>query len=158
MGGGPSKPAPPPTVVEQDPPAGSGQSSIIYPDRPETPRLDGLTRAIANECNECKLEVKSGISSSSVKLSREFGEVTDVQCKRYRDDKKRVTDKKMSFQDFLGNVKAGKYLRNLDNGYCEQITISDEDSKKYKTINDFDENKLQSVQIGRRQVSGIPVR
>jgi hypothetical protein len=155
MGGGPSKPAPPPTVVEQDPPAGSGQSSIIYPDRPETPRLDGLTRAIANECNECKLEVKSGISSSSVKLSREFGEVTDVQCKRYKDDKKRVEDKKMSFQDFLGNLKAGKYLRNLDNGYCEQITISDEDSSKLKRINELDENKLQSVRIQKVSSGGF---
>jgi len=155
MGGGGSRPAPPPTVVEQDPPAGSGESSIVYADRPETPRLDGLTRTIANECNGCKLEVKSGISSSSVKLSREFGEVTDVQCKRYRDDKKRVTDKKMSFQDFLGNVKAGKYLRNLDNGYCEQVTMTEEDAKKFKTIGEFDENKLQSVRIQKVSSGGF---
>jgi hypothetical protein len=155
MGGGPSKPAPPPTVVEEQPPAGSGQSSIIYPDRPDTPRLDGLTRAIANECNECKLEVKSGISSSSVKLSREFGEVTDLQCKRYKDDKKRVTDKKMSFQDFLGNVKEGKYLRNLENGYCEQVTMSEEDAKKFKNIGEFDENKLQSVRIQKVSSGGF---
>jgi hypothetical protein len=155
MGGGGSRPAPPPTVVEQDPPAGSGESSIVYADRPETPRLDGLTRTIANECNGCKLEVKSGISSSSVKLSREFGEVTDVQCKRYRDDKKRVTDKKMSFQDFLGNVKAGKYLRNLDNGYCEQVTMTEEDAKKFKNIGEFDENKLQSVRIQKVSSGGF---
>jgi hypothetical protein len=155
MGGGGSRPAPPPTVVEQDPPAGSGESSIVYADRPETPRLDGLTRTIANECNGCKLEVKSGISSSSVKLSREFGEVTDVQCKRYRDDKKRVTDKKMSFQDFLGNVKSGKYLRNLDNGYCEQVTMTEEDAKKFKTIGEFDENKLQSVRIQKVSSGGF---
>ena len=155
MGGGGSRPAPPPIVVEQDPPAGSGESSIIYADRPETPRLDGLTRTIANECNGCKLEVKSGISSSSVKLSREFGEVTDVQCKRYKDDKKRVTDKKMSFQDFLGNVKAGKYLRNLDNGYCEQVTMTEEDAKKFKNIGEFDENKLQSVRIQKVSSGGF---
>ena len=155
MGGGGSRPAPPPTVVEQEPPAGSGQSSIIYPDRPDTPRLDGLTRAIANECKECNLQVKSGISSSSVKLSREFGEVTDLQCKRYKDDKKRVTDKKMSFQDFLGNVKEGKYLRNLDNGYCEQVTMSEEDAKKFKNIGEFDENKLQSVRIQKVSSGGF---
>jgi hypothetical protein len=155
MGGGGSRPAPQPTIVEEDPPAGSGESSIIYPNRAGTPRLDGLTRSMANECDGCNLQVTMGITSSSIKLSREFGEVTDLQCKKYKDDKKRVTDKKMSFQDFLGNVKAGKYLRNLDNGYCEQITISDEDSKKYKTISDFEESKLQSVRIQKVSSGGF---
>ena len=155
MGGGPSKPSPPPTIVEQDPPAGSGQSSIVYADRPDTPRLDGLTRSMANECSNCNLQIASGISSSSVKLSREFGEVTDVQCKRYRNDKKRVNDKQMSFQDFLGNLKAGRYLRNLDNGYCEQITVSEEDATKFKKMSDFDENKLQSVRIQKVSSGGF---
>jgi len=155
MGGGGSRPAPPPTVVEQEPPAGSGQSSIVYADRPDTPRLDGLTRSIANECNGCNLQIASGISSSSVKLSREFGEVTDVQCKRYRNDRKRVDDKQMSFQDFLGNLKAGRYMRNLDNGYCEQITISEEDSSKVKKIGDVTDDKLQSVRIQKVSSGGF---
>jgi hypothetical protein len=155
MGGGGSRPAPAPTVIEEEPPGGSGESSIVYPNRTGTPRLDGLTRSMANECDGCNLQVTMGITSSSIKLSREFGEVTDIQCKRYKDDKKRVTDKKMSFQDFLGNVKGGKYLRNLDNGYCEQITISEEDSKKYKTISDFDETKLQSVRIQKVSSGGF---
>jgi hypothetical protein len=155
MGGGGSRPAPQPTIVEEDPPAGSGESSIIYPNRAGTPRLDGLTRSMANECDGCNLQVTMGITSSSIKLSREFGEVTDLQCKKYKDDKKRVTDKKMSFQDFLGNVKAGKYLRNLDNGYCEQITMTEEDAKKFKTIGEFDENKLQSVRIQKVSSGGF---
>jgi len=155
MGGGGSRPAPQPTIVEEDPPAGSGESSIIYPNRAGTPRLDGLTRSMANECEGCNLQVTMGITSSSIKLSREFGEVTDLQCKRYKDDKKRVTDKKMSFQDFLGNVKAGKYLRNLDNGYCEQITMTEEDAKKFKNIGEFDENKLQSVRIQKVSSGGF---
>ena len=155
MGGGGSRPAPQPTIVEEDPPAGSGESSIIYPNRAGTPRLDGLTRSMANECEGCNLQVTMGITSSSIKLSREFGEVTDLQCKKYKDDKKRVTDKKMSFQDFLGNVKAGKYLRNLDNGYCEQITMTEEDAKKFKNIGEFDENKLQSVRIQKVSSGGF---
>jgi hypothetical protein len=155
MGGGGSRPAPQPTIVEEDPPAGSGESSIIYPNRAGTPRLDGLTRSMANECDGCNLQVTMGITSSSIKLSREFGEVTDLQCKKYKDDKKRVTDKKMSFQDFLGNVKAGKYLRNLDNGYCEQITMTEEDAKKFKNIGEFDENKLQSVRIQKVSSGGF---
>ena len=156
MGGGGSRPAPPPpTVVEQEPPAGSGQSSIVYADRPDTPRLDGLTRSLSNECNGCSLQIKSGISSSSVKLSREFGEVTDVQCKRYTTDWKRVNDKQMSLQDFLGNLQAGRYLRNLNNGYCEQVILSPEELEKVKKPEQFDSNKLQSVRIQKLSSGGF---
>lgn len=156
MGGGGSRPAPPPpTVVEQEPPAGSGQSSIVYADRPDTPRLDGLTRSLSNECNGCNLQIASGISSSSVKLSREFGEVTDVQCKRFTTDWKRVNDKQMSFQDFLGNLQAGRYLRNLNNGYCEQVILSPEELQKVKKPEQFDTNKLESVRIQKLSSGGF---
>ena len=155
MGGGGSRPAPAPTIVEQEPPAGSGQSSIIYADRPDTPRLDGLTRSLSNECNRCSLQIASGISSSSVKLSREFGEVTDVQCKRFTTDWKRVNEKQMSFQDFLGNLQAGRYLRNLNNGYCEQVILSPEELQKMKKPEQFDTNKLQSVRIQKLSSGGF---
>ena len=151
----PPGPPPPPTIVEEEPPAGSGESSMVYPDRPGTPRLDGLMRSMANECEGCNLQVTSGFTSSSIKLSREFGEVTEIQCKRYRTDKKKVQDKQMSFQDFIGNLKAGRYLRNLDNGYCEQVTMSEEDAKKFKTIGEFDEAKLQSVRIQKISSGGF---
>jgi hypothetical protein len=155
MGGGGSRPAPAPTVVEQEPPAGSGESSIVYADRPETPRLDGLTRSMANECDGCNLQVTMGITSSSIKLSREFGEVTDVQCKRYTTDWKRVNDKEMSLQDFLGNLQAGRYLRNLNNGYCEQVILSAEDLQKVKKPEQFDIGKLQSVRIQKVSSGGF---
>ena len=155
MGGGGSRPAPAPTVVEEPPPAGSGQSSIIYPDRKGTPRLDGLTRSMANECNNCILRVTSGTTSSSVKLSREFGEVTDMQCQRYKDDRKRVTDKKMSFQDFLGNLKAGRYMKDLSNGHCEQITVTEENATKMTKIEDVTDDKLQSVRIQKVSSGGF---
>jgi hypothetical protein len=155
MGGGGSRPAPAPTVVEEPPPAGSGQSSIIYPNRAGTPRLDGLTRSMANECNNCILRVTSGTTSSSVKLSREFGEVTDMQCQRYKDDRKRVTDKKMSFQDFLGNLKAGRYMKDLSNGHCEQITVNEENEKKMTKIEDVTDDKLQSVRIQKVSSGGF---
>jgi hypothetical protein len=151
----PPGPPPPPTIVEEEPPAGSGESSMVYPDRAGTPRLDGLTRSIANECEGCNLQVTSGFTSSSIKLSREFGEVTEIQCKRYKTDKKKVQDNQMSFQDFIGNLKAGRYLRNKDNGYCEQVTISEEDAKKFKTIGEFDEAKLQSVRIQKISSGGF---
>jgi hypothetical protein len=151
MGNQPSKPPPPPTITEQEPPAGSGQSSIVYADRPETPRLDGITRAIANECNGCSLQVVSGVSSSSVKVTREFGVVSENQCRTYSNDLKRVRNKQFSFQDFLNNLQAGQYLRNLNNGYCEQVQLSSEDAARTTKIEEFDEGKLRSVRI--QQVS-----
>ena len=155
MGGGESKPAPPPTVIEEEPPAGSGQSSTVYPDRPDTPRLDGVSRALANECNGCNLQVISGVSSSSVKISREFGFVATNKCLRYKRELKNVRDKKMSFQDFLTNLQNGEYLRELDNGYCEQVKLSDDDEIKTTKIDEFDEGKLQSVRIQQMSSGGF---
>ena len=157
MGGGESKPAPPPTVIEQEPPAGSGESSILYPDRPGKPRLDGVTRALANECSTCDLRVSSGISSSSVRLSREFGEVSARECSRYATDLRRMRENQMSIQDFLGNLQAGKYLRNLNNGFCEQVELSSDEAMKVTTKDQFDEGKLRSVRIQKISSGGFSV-
>lgn len=157
MGGGGSKPSPPPapTVIEQQPPAGSGESSILYPDRPDTPRLDGITRSLANECRECVLKVSSGISSSSVKITREFGNVSETQCRRYRTDLNRVRNKQMSIQDFLGNLQAGRYLRDLGNGYCEQVELPAEEAQKVRRIEEFNEGSLRSVRIQQKDIGGF---
>lgn len=155
MGGGQSKPAPPPTVIEQEPPAGSGQSSVIYPDRPETPRLDGISRALANECSGCNLQVISGVSSSSVRISREYGFVSTNKCLRYRRDLNAVRNKKMSFQDFLTNLQSGQYLRDLGNGYCEQVKLSSEDEAKTTRLEEFDEGKLRSIRIQQMSSGGF---
>lgn len=157
MGGGESKPAPPPTVIEQEAPAGSGESSILYPDRPGKPRLDGVTRALANDCSTCDLRVSSGISSSSVRLSREFGEVSARDCSRYATDLRRMREKQMSIQDFIGNLQAGRYLRNLNNGFCEQVELSSEEALKVTTKDQFDEGKLRSVRIQKISSGGFSV-
>jgi hypothetical protein len=157
MGGGGSKPPPPPTVVEQPPPAGSDERSVVYPDRPNEPRLDGLTRALANDCapGNCILEVVPGISSSSVRLSREFGVVSENQCRKYTTDKKRVDDRMMSFQDFLNRLQSGAYLRNLGNGYCEQVELPADEAAKTKSMREYDENKLRSVRIQKIESAGF---
>jgi hypothetical protein len=155
MGSGGSKPAPAPTVIEREPPAGSGETSIVYASKPDTPRLDGITRSITNECNGCSLEVVSGVSSSSVKVSREFGSVSSNQCETYSKDLKRVRNKQLSFQDFLNNLQSGKYYRNLGNGYCEQVQLSSEDAYKTTKLEDFNEGKLRSVRIQKESSGGF---
>ena len=153
MGGGGSKPAPAPTVVEQPPPAGSSERSVVYPERPNAPRLDGLTRSLANDCapGRCVLRVVPGISSSSVRLSREFGVVSEFQCQRYDSDLNRVRNKQMSFQDFVRNLQAGKYLRNLGNGYCEQVELPD----PVASLDQYDEGKLRTIRIQKIESAGF---
>lgn len=153
MGGGGSKSAP--TVIEEEPPAGSDESSIIYPSRGGKPRLDGISRSLANECKGCQLQVVSGISSSSVKISREYGFVSANKCRAYASDLKRVREQKMSWQDFLNNLQAGKYLRFLDNGYCEQVELPSEEAQKVTRVEEFDEGKLRSVRIQQMSSGGF---
>jgi hypothetical protein len=155
MGGGGSKSAPAPTVIEQEPPAGSDEGSIIYPSRGGKPRLDGISRSLANECSGCELQVISGISSSSVKVSREYGFVSANKCRAYATDLKKVRDRMMSWQDFLNNLQAGKYLRFLDNGYCEQVELPAEEAQKVTKVEEFDEGKLRSVRIQQMSSGGF---
>jgi len=61
----------------------------------------------------------------------------------------------MSLQDFLGNLQAGRYLRNLNNGYCEQVILSQEELQKVKKPEQFDSNKLQSVRIQKLSSGGF---
>jgi hypothetical protein len=153
MGNEASSPAP--TVIEEEPPAGSGESSIVYPSRGGKPRLDGVSRSLANECNGCQLQVVSGISSSSVKVSRDYGFVSANKCRAYASDLKKVRGRMMSWQDFLGNLQAGKYLRFLDNGYCEQVELPSEEAQKVTKVEEFDEGKLKSVRIQQMSSGGF---
>ncbi len=154
MGGGGSKPIEP-VITEDEPPAGSEESSIVYPNRPGLPRLDGISRTLANECNGCNLQVVSGISSSSVKITREFGTVSFKQCTRYFADLKKVREKKMSFQDFKNNLQNGVYYRGQDNGFCEQVELPSEEAAKMNKIEDYDEGKLRSVRIQQASSGGF---
>lgn len=141
MGGGASRPIP--SKFEDEPYPGLQQ-----------PRLDNISRSMANECKECKLEVITGISSSTVKLSREFGSVSGLQCGSYEFAKQQVNEKKLSLQDFLSALESGQYYRDngLNNGHCEQLIISSEDSQKITNIGEVDGkvkvNRIQTERTG----------
>jgi len=145
-------------INEQDPPAGSDENSIVYPDRPGAPRLTGLTRSLANDCAPglCTLTVVPEISSSSVKLTREFGAISARQCRRYYIDKARLDAKEMSLQDFLSKLQLGSYYMLAGDGgggHCKQVELSDEDLEDAKKKDAFDESKVKTVRI-QKVVSG----
>ncbi len=46
------------------------------------------------------------------------------------EDGQKVAKKEMSKRDYLNNLQAGRYYRNLGNGYCEQVEISSEKAQE----------------------------
>jgi len=151
MGGGESKPAPAPTVVEQPPPAGSEKSNIVYNFTSE-PRLDGISRSLANDCTgTCTLQIATGVTGSSVKIIREYGTASFRQCNSYKQALQMTKDKKMSWVDFINNIQAGNYMRDLGNGYCEEITITPEGATKVKGGDEFKEGEYIKTARIRKQ-------
>ena len=61
----------------------------------------------------------------------------------------------MSIQDFIGNLQSSRYLRNLQNGFCEQVELPGEEADKVTKIEEFDENKLLSVRIQKMSSGGF---
>lgn len=150
MGGGGSKPAPQPTVIERPPPAGSEKANIVYSFSATEPRLDGLTRTLANDCPGCTLRISAGVSGSSVKITRQFGTANYKQCSSYDRDLKLTKDKKMSWMDFMNNLEAGNYMRDLGNGYCEEINTTPEDAMKVKSGGEYKEDIIRTVRIRKQ--------
>lgn len=154
MGGGGSKPRPPNPVIEDPPPAGSGRGSILYPDTPLTPRLDGLSRSLANQCNRCSVEVLSGVTVSSVQLSREYGTVAPQTCKTYEADRSRVAQQQMALQDFLNKLRSGEYYQDLNNGYCRRVDLSADDAAAITSVDQVG-GKLRTVRIQKMSSGGF---
>lgn len=101
---------------------GSGQSTsstaklppiIIEEPFPPQRGIDGLSEKTALDCGNCSMSVAKGISSSSVKIMREYGTVTMEECSRFSKDIQRVRDREMAFREFKRNLQAGKYLRQI---------------------------------------------
>lgn len=100
MGGGQSTASRAPPVLRED----------SYPsDR----GIDGIAWSNALACQRCQLTIAKGISTSSVKLYRETGNVTSEECSRFSTDIRRVQQREMAFREFKKNLQAGKYLRQI---------------------------------------------
>lgn len=97
---------------------GSGQSSgtqqyiNTFEEDPYPPQdsLSGVSIGTSQGCTKCVLKVNAGISTSSVKLRREYGTVSVADCKRYGQDYQDVKQRRMAFNEFKRNLMNGKYL------------------------------------------------
>jgi hypothetical protein len=94
--------------------------------------IDGLAIGTAEGCNDCRLEVVPGISASTAKLSRVFGDASPEECNSFDQAYKDVSDGKISFKDFKQLFKTGKLLRRRmvgDQGYCDLHSFKDREQE-----------------------------
>ncbi len=146
MGGGGSKRAFPPRIVQEPYPSASSLNNL------------SLSPGTTSACAACDIELDNRATTSSVKLTRDFGNISNKECMGYQKDLEAVKNKEMSFRDFFVNLQAGNYSRPVsrtENGeFCEQILFSDDDAKNINSLEDFDKNiaKLKSIRI--RKVTG----
>ena len=147
MGGSSSKAtAPPPVIAEGN-----------YPDLPARVNTN-LSTASAQQCNGCMLAVDTGVTTSSVTLTRDYGNVSNDECKQYQKDKDAVAKKELSFGDFLRGLAAGTYTRPVsqtNNGeFCEQILIDDEMIAKLTDYDAFLKHEPEIKGVRIRKVTG----
>lgn len=95
---------------------------------------------------------------SSVTVTREFGNITNDECKRYQIDRAAVAAKEMSFGDFLMGLRNGSYSRPVSqtgNGeFCEQIELDSELAAKMTDFASFQENETKIKGVRIRKVTG----
>ena len=98
MGGGGSTIQKMPDIIIQEP----------YP--PEK-GIEGLAFSAAKDCSKCVLSVEEGISTSTVRLQREYGTTTYMECGKFYEDIGKVERREMAFAELKRNLQQGKYLR-----------------------------------------------
>lgn len=126
MGGGGSKPAAAPQklIVIDPEPSGSTPVQVIGSDQPVNMPIDGISISTAEGCDRCVLSVVPNISTSVVKLTREFGDIRYSECKQLEEDEKRLNGETLSFSDFKARLQAGQYYQFLSNQtHCQQVML-----------------------------------
>lgn len=104
------------------------------------------------------LAVDTRVTTSSVTLTRDYGNVSNEECKQYQRDKEAVRKNEMSFGDFLRGLAAGKYTRPVsqtENGeFCEQILIDDQMIAKLTDYDAFTKHEAEIKGVRIRKVTG----
>jgi hypothetical protein len=147
MGSGESKPPAPPRVIQEPYPTQTGLSNL------------SLAPGITSACFRCDIGIDARASTSSVKLMRDFGNISDSECGRYQIHLDAVKNNEMSFRDFFTNLQAGNYSRPVSKNakgqsFCEQVMFTEEDAAKVTDLASYNANvsKLKAIRI--RQVTG----
>ena len=132
----------PPTIEEEPYPGTDG-------------RKMGVSISSSEECATCELRFAPEITTSSLKLTRNFGGVRT--CATGPRELKRVEKNELSVGDFIGRLGQSKYQFPLQNSEsCGDLRIPDEEIAKIKTYADLKTavEKAKIIRI-RPQVEGF---
>jgi hypothetical protein len=88
--------------------------------------LDGVSIGSAAGAANVKLFISPGLSSSSVRLSREFGSVSVEQCKTFERAFSQLRANELDFSTFKANIQQGKYFVSNSAETCKQVGPIDE--------------------------------
>ena len=113
----------PPPIVQEEP-------------RPDIAGVDGVSISSAQGCQRCVLSVPQGVSSSSATMYRDQGTITLEECSRGNADAQKVRTNTMSLDEFKENARKLLYYENMNNGYCAQLSFSEEVLAKARTIDE----------------------
>jgi len=132
-----------PPTIEEDPYPGTDGRKL------------GVAISSSEECATCELRFAPDITTSSLKLTRNFGGVRT--CATGPRELKRVEENKLSIGDFIGMLGQSKYQFPLANSEsCGDLRIPDEEIAKIKTYSDLKTavEKAKIIRI-RPQVEGF---
>lgn len=150
--------------------------TVIEDPYPPSESIDGISIAGAENCGFCELSVNQNISTSSVKLRREYGTTSVEECGRLANDIQRVKNREMAFDEFKRNLQNAKYLRPgaslagsgtqsfagrtvgqgasqagqaVGRRFCERVMFDESDAANIKNMGDYEGNqdKLRVLRI-----------
>lgn len=107
-----------------------------------------MSPGVQNACVNCSIEIDSRVTTSSVKLIREYGNVSELELLEYVHGFTNAENGKIRFEDFFAKFQAGEYsvITGFDpqagQTYASNIKLSDEEAAKVTDPKSF--NKVVS--------------
>jgi hypothetical protein len=122
---------------------------------PQSRNTEGLLVQKAQGCSTCILTIPRGVSTSTVKMTREFGSITIQQCRRLDDDVGKVGRGEMALAELKTRLRAGKYYRESASGFCKQIVVPDD--KLSQVVNTNPDSLYSQINATQQEVRVRPV-
>jgi len=112
-------------------------TQIVEEPKPTMDATDGISISGAEGCNNCTLTLPMGVSAASVQLFREYGDVSEEECKRLTNDLTAVRLSEKALIEVKNNLLDGKYFFDNGNGFCSQIVPNKEAVDAAKNVSEL---------------------
>ena len=96
---------------------------LIRTPKPKKLGPEGLSIGKAEGCDNCKFSVPQGLTTSSVKLTREEPAISAADCNKIKEDEQKVRAGTLSFNQLKEDLYRGKYYKATNDGKCGVIWV-----------------------------------